>query len=121
MKNQMRTGLIAGLALILGAASSAWAGPATDQLRNFFTEASRVREDPATEGKITERVTAIRRLVHQAFDFRKASELALGPAWEARTAPEQEEFSRLFGSLLERAFIMGFAKRTGIDGPVQVN
>lgn len=121
MKLHMRMGLIAVLALVLGAASSAWAGPATDQLRGFFTEASRVREDPATEGKLPERITAIRRLVHQAFDFRRASELALGPTWDARPPADQDEFSHLFGTLLERAFIMGIARRTGADGPVKVN
>jgi phospholipid transport system substrate-binding protein len=121
MKLHIRMGLIGVLALVLSAASSAWAGPATDQLRGFFTEASRVREDPATEGKLAERITAIRRLVHRAFDFRKASELALGPTWDARPPADQAEFSRLFGSLLERAFIMGIARRTGADGPVKVN
>jgi phospholipid transport system substrate-binding protein len=121
MKLHIRMGLIAVLALVLGAASSAWAGPATDQLRGFFTEASRVREDPATEGKMPERITAIRRLVHQIFDFRKASELALGPTWDARPPADQDEFSRLFGSLLERSFIIGIAHRIGADGPVNVN
>jgi phospholipid transport system substrate-binding protein len=121
MKLHIRMGLIAVSALILGAASTAWAGPATDELRGFFAEASRVRADPATEGKMPERITAIRRLVHQIFDFRKASELALGPTWDARPTADQDEFSRLFGSLLERAFIIGIAHRIGADGPVKVN
>jgi phospholipid transport system substrate-binding protein len=114
-------GLVAALALLLGAASGAGAGPATEQLRGFFTQASQVLEDPTTEGKLAERLTAIRRLVHQAFDFRRAAELALGPAWAPRTLAEQEEFVRLFGALLERAYILGMASRTGMDNGVKVN
>lgn len=121
MSLHRRLGVVAASAVMLGAASSAWAGPATEQLRGFFTQASQVLEDPATEKKLVERLSAIRRLVHQAFDFRRAAELALGPAWDTRTAAEQDEFVRLFSALLERAYILGMASRTGIDGGVKVN
>lgn len=121
MSLHRRLSVVAAFAVMLGAASSAWAGPATEQLRGFFTQASQVLEDPATERKLAERLTAIRRLVHQAFDFRRAAELALGPAWDTRTAAEQDEFVRLFSALLERAYILGMASRTGINGGVKVN
>jgi len=116
-----RMGVIAALAAVLGAAPCAWAGAPTDQIRGVFNEAGRVLQDPSTDGKLAERLAAIRRLVHQTFDFRKAAQLALGPTWEARTPAEQDAFARLFGTLLERAFILGIASRAGIGGAVNVN
>jgi phospholipid transport system substrate-binding protein len=116
-----RIGVIAALAAVVSAVPCAWAGAPTDQIRGAFNEAGRVLEDPSTDGKLAERLAAIRRLVNQTFDFRKAAELALGPAWEARTPAEQDTFARLFGTLLERAFILGIASRAGIGGAVNVN
>jgi phospholipid transport system substrate-binding protein len=116
-----RMGVIAAFAAVLGAAPCAWAGAPTDQIRGAFTEAGRVLQDPSTDGKLVERLAAVRRLVHQTFDFRKAAELALGPVWQARTPAEQDEFARLFGTLLERAFILGIASRAGIGGAFNVN
>src|SRR2546427_721534 len=40
---------------------------------------------------------------------REAAELALGPAWRARTPAEQDEFVRLFAALLERALVLRVA------------
>ncbi len=114
-------GAVTVFAVVLGAASGAWAGPPTDQLRGAFAQVSRVLEDPETEGNLPERLSAIRRLVHQTFDFRRSAQLALGPAWEARTPAERDEFARLFGTLLERAYILGIASRAGIGGAVNVN
>ena len=113
-------GAVTVFAVVLGAASGAWAGPPTDQLRGAFGEVSRVLEDPETEGNLPERLTAIRRVVHQNFDFRRAAQLALGPAWEARTPAERDAFARLFGTLLERAYILGIVSRAG-GGGVNVN
>ena len=120
MSLHRQMGAVTVFAVVLGAASGAWAGPPTDQLRGAFAEVSRVLEDPETEGNLPERLTAIRRVVHQNFDFRRSAQLALGPAWEARTPAEQDEFARLFGTLLERAYILGIVSRAG-GGGVNVN
>lgn len=121
MSLHRQMGAVTVFAVALGAASGAWAGPPTDQLRGAFAEVSRVLEDPATDGNLPERLTAIRRLVHQTFDFRRSAQLALGPAWATRSPAEQDEFARLFGTLLERAYILGIASRAGIGGAVNVN
>jgi phospholipid transport system substrate-binding protein len=110
---------LAGVGLLAGPA--AWAGPPTEQLRGFFAAATRILEDPALDGKPEERLTAIRALAREMFDFHEAARFALGTEWVERTAAEREEFVRLFSDLLERAFIAGVASRTQIAEGVKVD
>jgi phospholipid transport system substrate-binding protein len=62
----------------------------------------------------------VRQLVNEAFDVRSAAELASGDHWRARTAAEQEEFTWLFGDLLERAFVSRMASGAGLDGGMRI-
>src|SRR5262245_53553313 len=77
----------------------------TDALRGVFAEANKVLLDPATEGRLAERLTAVRKLVRSVFEFRNAAELVLGREWQARSSTEQDEFVLLFADLVELAYV----------------
>src|SRR4030095_10001728 len=68
-------------ALVLFAASPAWAGP-TDQ-----------RRAPA------------RNIAHEPFDISESAQRVLARHWQARTPAERDEFTQLFADLLERTYI----------------
>jgi len=110
--------LVLGLALAAVSAADARAAAPTAELRAFFTAATHILTDPATEGQYAERLHAIRTKTRQIFDFREAARLALGPAWRERTPGERDRFVELYADLLERAFIAWIAARVQIaDGP----
>ncbi|MBM4443188.1 MAG: ABC transporter substrate-binding protein, partial [Candidatus Rokubacteria bacterium] len=103
------------------AASPALAGPPTDRLREFFAKVNVVLRDPATEDRPLERVARIRRLVHDVADMRAAAATAFGPAWESRSAAERDEFTAVFGEMIERAYVgrlAGVARGGGGVAPV---
>ncbi len=80
-----------------------WAASPTEQLRGFFAAATRILVDPRPEARPEERLSAIRMIVADMFDFREAAQLSLGPEWTARTPAERVEFVRLFADLVERS------------------
>jgi phospholipid transport system substrate-binding protein len=97
-------------------ANLAQAGGPTDVLRGVFAEANRVLTDPATEQRPHERLVAIRGLFSRVFDFRDAAERSLGRQWQARTAAEQQEFTRLFADFVQRGFVYWLASVAEVDG-----
>ena len=108
--------LCAILLAALGPANIAEAGAPTEMLRGVFTDANRVLTDPATEQRPLERLVAIRGLFSRVFDFRDAAERSLGRQWQARTAAEQQEFTRVFADFVQRGFVYWLASVAEIDG-----
>jgi phospholipid transport system substrate-binding protein len=102
----VRSGLLV-LALCLLSVPVALAGPPTEQLRGAVDRVLKILGDPELkkEAKTRERREAIRAVAEDIFDFTEISRRSLGPHWQARTAEEREEFTRLFGDLLEHAYI----------------
>lgn len=96
--------VLAGLLILFVA--PAWAVTPTEQLKGSIDKILPILEDPTLKGdaKIKERRAAIRRVATDVFDFTESARRALGPHWERRTAEERQEFARLLGDLLERAF-----------------
>lgn len=92
-------------ALLIPAA--VWAGPPTEQIREYTDAIIRVLEDPAlkVDGRRAERRAAVRRLAAEAFDIHETARRALGVHWQKRTPAEREEFVALFADVLERAYI----------------
>lgn len=91
-----------------GAAAPAAAGPVWDQLR---AELDRIllapdAREPASLRREPTRAVAL-------FDVPEMSRRALGRHWDARTPAERAEFVRLFGGLLERAFVTRLDKYRG--------
>jgi phospholipid transport system substrate-binding protein len=95
------------VAAALLAAAPASAGPPTEHLRSAIDRVLKTLEDPAlrVEQKTTERRQAVRKIANDVFDWGETAKRSLGRHWQARTDPEREEFVRLFGDLLERAYI----------------
>jgi phospholipid transport system substrate-binding protein len=76
-----------------------------DTLREFFRQAVAVVDDPRTEAHPEEALRKIRKMADTVFDVREAAPTALGPHWNARSPAEREEFTLLFGRLLEQAYL----------------
>ena len=90
-----------------------------EQLRSFFSAATRIL-DPQTDDGLEARLGAIRVIVKEIVDVPAAAQLSLGPNWNARTAAEREEFVRLFADLLERSLIGGIAGRIHLPDGIQI-
>jgi phospholipid transport system substrate-binding protein len=97
--------LAAGLTLL--AVSDAPAGPAMEQLRTSVDQVLKILSDPELkrEARSLERRRSIRAIANQIFDFVEISRRSLALHWQARTPAEREEFTRLFGDLLEQSYI----------------
>ena len=103
----MRTHSTAFISLLTIAllATAAWAGPASDQLKGQVDQVIKVLDDPALKDKPGERRAQVRKMAEDIFDYPETARRALGTHWNARTPQEREEFTRLFGDLLDRAYI----------------
>lgn len=89
--------------LVLAGLGVAWAGPPTDQLREYTEHVVRVLEDPALREE--DRRAAVRRIAHEVFDVQETARRALGRHWHGRTPAEREEFVQLFAELMESTYI----------------
>lgn len=105
--------VLAGLTIL--SIAPAWAVTPTEQLKGSIDKIIPILEDPTLKGdaKIKERRAAIRRVAGDVFDFTESARRALGPHWERRTAEERQEFARLLGDLLERAFASRLEQYSG--------
>jgi phospholipid transport system substrate-binding protein len=102
-----RVVLVGTLALLALAAGPARAGAPTDQLRVHIDRVIKTLDDPALkgEGKAEQRRGTVRTVASEIFDVPETARRALGTHWQARTPTERDEFARLFGDLLEHAYI----------------
>ena len=103
LRHRLAIVMMLAVALIPGMAS-AEPSPhgALDALQDFFGRAAGILSK-ATNAK--EGLEDVRDLARALFDGHRAGRRALGPEWDQRTVPEQEEFSRLFTAALEHAYI----------------
>jgi phospholipid transport system substrate-binding protein len=100
----IRRRLIPLLAVLLVAPGPpAWAGPATDQLRVYTDQVSKILQNPSMS--LAERRQAVRHLAEEVFDVNETAQRALGQHWQQRTPAEREEFVKLFANLLEQTYI----------------
>jgi phospholipid transport system substrate-binding protein len=93
--------------ITLGTAALAWAGPPTEQLREYTTAVQKVLDDQALKApeRRQERRAAVRKIANETFDVAETARRALGQHWQQRTPAEREEFTQLFADLLERTYI----------------
>jgi phospholipid transport system substrate-binding protein len=92
----------AGL-VALAVTTPAWAGPPTDQVRQYTDQVRKILDDPALRS--SDKRAAVRKVAVEIFDVNETAKRALGPHWQARTASERNEFVQLFADLLERTYI----------------
>jgi phospholipid transport system substrate-binding protein len=104
-----------GALVLLGVASSASAGPATDQLRVDIERVLKTLADPALQGpeRAAERRKALRETTSPMFDWTEMAKRALGRTWSARTEAERQEFVPLFHNLLERTYVTRIERYDG--------
>ena len=105
----MKTSLLAtallltvGLALMTPPAD---AGAPTDQLRMQVDRVLKLLDDPALKDKPKDKRAAVRKVADDIFDFGETAKRSLGRHWADRTPAERDEFTKLFGDLLERSYI----------------
>jgi phospholipid transport system substrate-binding protein len=89
--------------LAVAVAAPAWAGPPTDQVRQYTDQVRKILDDPALRS--TDKRAAVRKVAIEIFDVNETARRALGPHWQARSASERNEFTQLFADLLERTYI----------------
>ena len=105
--------LAAVLALVV--ARDVVAGVPTDQLRGSIDLVLKIVTDPELkkEARTAERRKRIRVVINQIFDFTEISQRSLGRHWQARTPAEREQFTALFGDLLENSYITKIESYSG--------
>jgi phospholipid transport system substrate-binding protein len=101
--NRYRKIMMLTVALVLGVATSGWAGAPTDQLRSYTDQILKVLENPSLS--LPEKRAQVRKLASEAFDTEETAQRVLGPHWQQRTPAEREEFTKLFANLLEQTYI----------------
>ena len=108
-------GVLLGALFMLLVASSASAGPATDQLRVGTDRVLKTLADPALRGpdRVAERQKALREITDPMFDWAEMARRALGRHWQTRTDAERQEFVPLFRNLLERTYATRIERYNG--------
>ena len=94
----------AGIAL---AAATAWAGPATDQVKTSVDRVLKIVSDPELKKpqNTEKRRAQIREVARQLFDFDEMAKRALARHWAARTPEQKKRFTELFADLLENSYV----------------
>jgi phospholipid transport system substrate-binding protein len=108
------------VALWLGCVQPALAVSPTATLVSFFDQANAVVRTVDPTRDLEEPRQAIRDLVNEVIEARAASALALGPTWHSRVPEDQDEFVRLFSSVLERGFVAAIVTKANMTGGVKV-
>jgi phospholipid transport system substrate-binding protein len=109
------------LALVLGAASVAQAGPVTDQLKGDLRRVFRVIDETSAARAgaagidVSARRDAIRIAASPAFDWREMASRSLGVHWQPLSEAERAEFVQVFGELIHRVFITKLERYSGED------
>jgi phospholipid transport system substrate-binding protein len=110
--------VLAAVGILIASAAPAAAGEPTERLRTFFERANRVIVAPGSEGGLEPRVSAVRALVNDVFDFEGAAALALGRHWQGLPAATRPIVTRLYADIIERGYLawVGSKARLGEGG-----
>ncbi len=92
-------------------------GSAKAQLKMSVEQIIAVLRDPAfkTDDQQTAKREKLRQIARQRFDYRKMSQLSLGKHWKERSGTEKDEFTDLFGALLEDSYMAKIENYTDED------
>ena len=102
-------------ALLLVSASSSFAGAPSDQLKQSVEKIQTILADPSLKGeaKSANRRQMLKEAVNERFAFDEMAKRSLGAQWQKRSAPEQQEFVRLFTDLLEGTYLSKLEEYSG--------
>jgi phospholipid transport system substrate-binding protein len=87
--------------------SSAWAGPATEQIKGFLNQAINILNDPSLKApqKKSEKRQVFSKLGQEIFDWEELAKRALGKShWQKATKEEKPEFVKTFQVIMERTY-----------------
>ncbi len=85
----------------------AYSAAPSDTVKGNLNKALEVLGDPALKGERGKQLKTekIRSIAEQVFDFTELSKRSLGQNWNKLNADQQEEFIRIFKSLLETTYV----------------
>ena len=94
------------LTVLLTFPSFAHSAAPTDTLKRHVNKILEVLRDPALKGELAKQVKRekIRSIAEEVFDFTELSKRSLAQNWNRLNPDQQEEFVRLFKSLLETTY-----------------
>jgi phospholipid transport system substrate-binding protein len=104
----VRAGIHVGMAFgIALAATAAWAGPATDEVKASVDKVIAIVQDPELKKpqNAERRRGRLREVARQVFDFEEMGKRALARHWAARTPEQRKRFGELFADLLEASYV----------------
>ncbi len=105
------TGKIVGVALsmllLMGHGLPLWAGEPLDKIRQTVEEVLRIinNEELRAAERTKERREQLRKAVLAHFGFEEMAQRALGRHWQSLNPKQRQEFTTLFGDLLERSYV----------------
>jgi phospholipid transport system substrate-binding protein len=93
----------------------AGAGAPGTQIRQTVGELLAALQDPSLKGEASkqERRKRLKEVIYPRFDFAEMAKRSLGKHWQQRTPEEQEEFVKLFTSLLEASYLNAIESYNG--------
>jgi phospholipid transport system substrate-binding protein len=93
-------------AVLLAATGTASAAGPTETVKSAVQQVFAQPEGAAAKTvSASERRAQIRKITETLFDFEEMSQRSLGAAWTAASPAEQQEFVRLFGTLIANAYM----------------
>ena len=106
--------LVWGLVL-LSSPGVVQAGEPQELVRDTVNAVLAVLQDKSLQGPehAAQRHEKMRQAVLQRFGFDEMAQRALGPHWGKRSPAEKQEFTKLFGTLLERSYVNKIESYTG--------
>lgn len=94
------------MAVLLATAGTATAAGPTETVKTAVQQVSASQSGPAAKTLSTaERRAEIRKITDTLFDFKDMSERSLGSAWTQASPAQQQEFVRLFSTLIASAYL----------------
>ena len=94
------------LAVLLAAVGTATAAGPTETVRTAVQRVSSSQSGPAAKTlSMAERRADIRKITDTLFDFKDMSERSLGSVWTQASPAQQQEFVRLFSTLIASAYL----------------
>ncbi len=122
MKSLNRIAIIGVVGVILlfaglNSGVAANTGLAKQQLVVSIEQILDVLRDPAfqADDQQTAKREKLQQIARQRFDYRKMSQLSLGKHWKKRSDTEKDEFTDLFGALLEDTYMTKIENYTDED------
>ena len=94
------------MAVLLAATGTASAASPTETVKTAVQQVSASQSGPAAKTLSTaERRADIRKITDTLFDFKDMSERSLGSVWTQASPAQQQEFVRLFSTLIASAYL----------------